>query len=543
MCTYRFVCCVFLLLLFETCVPLAQPPPPQSLTTPGQFTTPISHGDYLVVYRTPAHIKLSSRTVFEQVKTTITEFLASQHVEVVMVEESDFAALTEENLEITEIADLPDVFQKAKLAGASHILLMTVDRPMKSWVKLTIQCSDLAGQKLWEEEAANTTALTGSSGLHSALKRMEARLAARIGQPGLMMEGSMNASTVPIALATAPGVSSAAPVSPAENISSVGEVAANQQSPVSREILQRPINPPSETTTVALPEGTTVRLVLIQPVNSQTAKVGDKLEFQVLEGVKVEGLFVIPRKSAASGIVTELQAPRRKGKPGRITIKAETVFLINHETATLRGLRTLQSGNRNVSLERQAEIADLIQGTGGFGVFFLPLYMLGHGEYPVLPVGMEFSAALSQLVTMQRLALLAMQPVEEKRRGNPFVTVYHISNPSGDRPKFYCGDAEVARLQSGTQFQLTLPPGRYWFRSNNKKNAVSLTLEEGGEYYLRVDSMMISGNRQNPGFSQVLHLQDHDIGELEASEQAPLNPKNIKDISKIDLALLTAAPN
>ena len=540
---YRFVLSFFLILLFPTCAPLAQPLPPQSLTTPGQLTTSIPYGDYLFVYRTRAHIKFSSPTVFEQVKTTIAEYLAAQHVDIVKVEELDFSALTEENLEITEIADLPDVFQKAKLVGASHILLLTVDRPMKSWVKLTIQCSDLSGQQLWKEEAANSTALTGSAALHSALKRMEAQLAARIGQPGLTIAGTMNASTVQSGPATAPSVSLAAPVSPAENKSSVDEVVANRSSVVSPEILERPILPASETTTVVLPEGTTIRLMLIQPVNSRTAKVGDKLEFQVLEDVKVAALVIIPRKSPASAVVTELQAPRRRGKPGRITIKAETVSLLNHETATLRGLRTMQSGNQNVTMERTTEISDLIMGTGGFGVVFLPLFMLGHGEYPVLPVGMEFSAALSQPVAMQRAELLAIQPLEEKRRGNPVVTVYHISNPPGDHPKLYCGDAEIVRLQSGTRFSFTLPPGKYWFRSNSRKNAVPLTLEDGGEYYLRVDSRMTGGNPQNPGFSQVLHLRSHDIGELEASEQAPLDPKNFTDISKIDNALLTAAPN
>ncbi len=541
--THRFVFSVFLLLLFATCTPLAQPPPPQSLTTPGQSATPITRGNYLFVYRTPAHIKFSSRPVFEQVKTTITDFLLAQHVEIVKVEESDFAALTEENLEITEVADMPDVFQKAKLAGASHILVLTVDRPMKSWVKLTIQCSNLSGETLWKEEAANTTALTGTSGLHSALKRMEDRLAARIGQPGLIVEGSMNASTVQSALATAPAASSAAPTQPSGNNPLASEAAANQPVAVPPETGELPSTPTSEEGTIAIPEGTIVRMMLIQPVNSQHAKVGDRLEFQVLEDVKVAGLVVVPRKSAASGIVTELQPPRRKENPGRITIKAETVLLLNQETATLRGLRTLKSGNRNVLQETQAESDNLIQSTGGFGLFFLPLFMLKHGEYPVLPVGMEFTAALSQPVTMQRAALLSLQPVEEKRHGNPVVTVYYISNFPGDKPKFYCGNAEVARLQNGTQFPLTLPPGKYWFRSDSKKNAVSLTLEEGGEYYLRMDSVMTSGNPQNPGLSHVLYLREHDIGELEASEQAPLDLKNIKDISKIDLARLTAAPN
>ena len=122
-------------------------------------------------------------------------------------------------------------------------------------------------------------------------------------------------------------------------------------------------------------------------------------------------LVIIPRKSPASAVVTELQAPRRRGKPGRITIKAETVSLLNHETATLRGLRTMQSGNQNVTMERTTEISDLILGTGGFGVVFLPLFMLGHGEYPVLPVGMEF---------LPRSANRSPCSVQNSSRSNPW---------------------------------------------------------------------------------------------------------------------------
>jgi hypothetical protein len=518
---YRFVFSVLLLLVLAPCAVIAQTAPAQ----PSQpSATTIPHGDYLVVYRTPAHIKFSSRSVFEQVKNTITDYLAAQGVAIIRTEQIGPSTLRDENLEITEIADIPDVFQKAKLAGAAHVLLVTVDRPVKSWVKLTIQCSDSSGKKLWEEEAANSTALTGGSGLHSTMERMEARLATRIGQPGLMVDASKNAATVQ---------SQAKTVSP-ENKTSVGEVATHQQTADVRaktdEGPPAPTEPlTEEQATVTLPAGTIVRLMLVQPINSANAKVGD--------------LVVIPRKSTASGTVTELQPPRRKEKPGSITIQAESVQLINNEPVALRGLRTMKSANRNVSLETQAEAYSLIQSTAGFGVFFLPLFMLKHGEYPVLPAGLEFTAALSQAVTMPRTALISMQPAEQNHHGNPVVIVYRISNPEGDRPKFYCGSAEVARLHGGTQFTLELPPGKYWFRSNSKKNTVSLVIEEGGEYYLRVDSVMASGNLQNPGFSQFVHLQEHDIGELEASEQGPLEARDIKDISKIDIARLSATPN
>jgi hypothetical protein len=67
--------------------------------------------------------------------------------------------------------------------------------------------------------------------------------------------------------------------------------------------------PTEDQATVTLPAGTIVRLMLIQPVNSANAKVGDEL---------VGDLVVIPRKSTASGTVTELQPPRCKKNPGAL---------------------------------------------------------------------------------------------------------------------------------------------------------------------------------------------------------------------------------
>jgi len=382
---------------------------------------------------------------------------------------------------------------------------------MKSWVKLEMQCFDLSGAALWEETTSNGTSLSGKGALKSALKKMQVRLAARIGQPGLEVQGGENASATQPAAGNAPG--------------------------------QIRLGATAHDATVELPEGTLVRLMLMVPVNSKTASVGDKVEFRVLEDVKAGDLVVIPRKALASGVMTEVIPPRRRSRPGRITVKAETVSLVNHQVATLRGLRTLQSGNTNVKLETQAEIVDLIQETDGLGIFFLPLYMLKHGEYVVLPAGMEFAAVLDHPITMERTALLQAQPAPaEKRHGNPVITIYHLSNPPTDRPKLYCGKAEVARLQNGTAFQLTLPAGRYWFRSNSTKRPVPLTLEEGGEYDLRVDSVMTWGNRNNPGYSQFVRVRDHDIGEIEAAAASPLDLKNAKDITKIDPALLSAGP-
>jgi hypothetical protein len=58
-------------------------------------------------------------------------------------------------------------------------------------------------------------------------------------------------------------------------------------------------------------------------------------------------------------------------------------------------------------------------------------------------------------------------------------------------------------------------------------------LEPGGQYHIRVDSI---------GYSQFLHVRDQDIGELETEGDTPVKQKDIKDLSKVDPARLSAQP-
>ena len=374
-----------------------------------------AHGVYLFVLRTPAHIHFSSFAVCEQVKDTVSQYLSEHQIEVRKVDESPCSAIPGENLIVTDIGDFPDVLQRARLAGASHVLFLTVDRPWKSWLKLKLQCLDLSGTVMWEEVVSNSSALTGAGGLKSASKEMAKRLDARIGQPGLVVLTAQSSPLNQIVADLTPSVGKAPAPS---QTSPADEAAANQVRAVLPQEAQSTPTEVAQDSKVELPQGTLVRLVLIKPVDSKTAKVGDKLEFRVLEDVKVGDLVVIPRKSAASAIVAGLSPPKRKNVPGRITIRAEGVTLINNEVAALSGSRTIQSGNQNVSLKRDEEIRELIQSTAGLGVLFLPLFALAHGEYVVLPAGMELAAALESPVILERAGLLQMQPApEEKRQG------------------------------------------------------------------------------------------------------------------------------
>ena len=54
------------------------------------------------------------------------------------------------------------------------------------------------------------------------------------------------------------------------------------------------------------------------------------------------------------------------------------------------------------------------------------------------------------------------------------------------RPSVYCNDIELARIQNGRFFLVTLEPGHYSCRSNEREVVVELDLEAEDTYFLRV---------------------------------------------------------
>jgi hypothetical protein len=301
------------------------------------------------------------------VKDAIEEYLAKQHVEIRKVEEAEPKATAAENLKVVSVEGMPDVFHKARAAGASNVLFLTVDRPVTALVKLKMQCFDLTGTELWEETASPDAAgyWLAIGAVKSAVQRMKAQLAARMGQPGLV-QAAENASATRLAVASVPGPAPSAGTQAAQKESALAQSPTLQAAAGGPESGQTPPGAIAQDATVTLPEGTLVRFMLVAPVDSKTARVGDKVEFRVLEDVKVGDLVAIPRGAPASGVVSELIAPRRRERPGRITVKAQTVSLLNNQPATLRGARTIKSGNTNVSLQTTEDINTIIQATSGW---------------------------------------------------------------------------------------------------------------------------------------------------------------------------------
>ena len=89
-----------------------------------------------------------------------------------------------------------------------------------------------------------------------------------------------------------------------------------------------------------LEDGTPVKLRIAQTVSSADAHVDDKVEFEVLEEVRVSDILVIPKGGIAWGTVTEAQPKRRMARGGKLEIVMDSVRLVDGQKAAIRRHRT-----------------------------------------------------------------------------------------------------------------------------------------------------------------------------------------------------------
>jgi hypothetical protein len=74
-----------------------------------------------------------------------------------------------------------------------------------------------------------------------------------------------------------------------------------------------------------LEDGTPVKLRISQTVSSADAHLNDRVEFEVLDDIKVADSLIIPKGGIAWGTVTEAQPKRRMGRGGKLEIVMDSV--------------------------------------------------------------------------------------------------------------------------------------------------------------------------------------------------------------------------
>jgi hypothetical protein len=90
----------------------------------------------------------------------------------------------------------------------------------------------------------------------------------------------------------------------------------------------------------ALDDGTPIRLRLTQTLSSETAQVDERVDFEVLDNVIVDGKVFIAQGSRAWGTVIEAQSKRRMGRGGKLNVNIDGVKLVNGTRIALKAADT-----------------------------------------------------------------------------------------------------------------------------------------------------------------------------------------------------------
>jgi len=138
-----------------------------------------------------------------------------------------------------------------------------------------------------------------------------------------------------------------------------------------------------------LEDGTPIKLRLTRNLSSADATTNDRVDFEVLEDVKVKDVIVVPRGGLALATITEAEHKRRMARGGKLNVNIDDVRLSDGEKAPLRAVKEAKGGGHTGAM------TGAIIGTAI--VFFpaAPLFLFMHGKDITIPKGTEITAYIN----------------------------------------------------------------------------------------------------------------------------------------------------
>jgi PEGA domain len=257
-----------------------------------------------------------------------------------------------------------------------------------------------------------------------------------------------------------------------------------------------------------LEDGTPVRLRITRTISSADARVDDKVDFEVLEEIKIGDVVVIPRGGIAWGTVTEAQPKRRMARGGKLSVNIDSVRLVSGEKVALRAVKEVKGGGHTGAMTG-AIVATSI-------VFFpaAPFFLFMHGKDIVIPKGTEITAYINGDAALNpaRFSLTVdAQPTSTelvpKSVGTELSIVVVKSNPTGADilvdGKFVGNTPSTLRLSSGEHTIAIEKSGfKIWQRamtvSPGGNVVVDATLSEGAEPERKPPTAATSRGEQPP---------------------------------------------
>lgn len=206
-----------------------------------------------------------------------------------------------------------------------------------------------------------------------------------------------------------------------------------------------------------LEDGTPVKLRTGRTISSAEARVGDTLDFEVLEEVRVGDVVVIPQGGIAWATVTEAEHKKRMGRGGKLNMNVDAVKLMNGQRAPLRAVQG-GAGGGHVGAMTGAIVATAI-------VFWpaAPLFLFMHGKDLTVPKGTAVTAYINGNVPLDKGAFVPKTDAAQVATGGATTETVSITSVPPN------ADIEVdGSFVGSTPSSLTLAPGDHTITVTHK---------------------------------------------------------------------------
>src|SRR5205823_4397249 len=119
------------------------------------------------------------------------------------------------------------------------------------------------------------------------------------------------------------------------------------------------------------------------------AHVGDRVDFEVLEEVRVNDVLVIRKGALALATIMAAEAKKRMARGGKLGINIDDVKLVSGEKVALRAVNDVKGGGHTGAM---------VGGMVATGILFFPaapFFLFMHGHEITIPKGTETTAYIN----------------------------------------------------------------------------------------------------------------------------------------------------
>ena len=175
-------------------------------------------------------------------------------------------------------------------------------------------------------------------------------------------------------------------------------------------------------------DGTPIKLRLAQNLSSSDATLGQNVDFEVIEDVRVGEMVVIPRGSSAIATVTKSKPKGRMGKSGKLDINIDYVRTRLGEKVNLRAVKETKAGNKTGAMTGAIVATSLLFWPAA------PFFLFMKGKDISIPKGTEITAFVSGNTELDANRYMAAQKVLGDQPANSNVGMVQVtikSEPEG----------------------------------------------------------------------------------------------------------------